>query len=512
MNISKILSKSSIKTKITAAIILVVSVIAVFIIFYFPSRQEKQAFRGLEAKAKSLAEMLAYNVSPGLEFEDLQSVEEAIEGAKQNKDLAYIVICDTQSQVFASYNFDKGKVIWEKKKVRKAQSFIDRGMLNVFTPIFSPERKIGYLTIGLSLSDLKKEVAYNQRITFLVSLFIIIFGIFIANYLSRILSKPILKLTDAVRRLSQGDTEVKVEGQTEDEIGILGNAFNQMIVDLKKSREQLIQQEKLASVGQLAAGVAHELNNPLVGILGYSQFALEKISKKPLRDLTRDDIRTYSQYLEDIGNQAKRCKTIVQNLLKFARSSTKVAFEPVDLNSVLMDTLAFLCHQMQMSKVELITNLADSLPKVMGNFSQLRQVFTNIILNAVQAMPQGGELRVSTEMIDEKKRKMIRITFSDTGCGIPKENLDKVFEPFFTAKKVGEGTGLGLSVSYGIVKDHGGDIQVESTKGEGSTFTVILPFILPLKKESDESDSKAERGQPGGVVLTLSSLDGQGSS
>lgn len=500
MNISKILSKSSIKTKITAAIILVVSVIALFIIFYFPSRQEKQAFRGLEAKAKSLAEMLAYNISPGVEFEDLQSVEDAIEGAKQNKDLAYIVICDTQDQVFASYNFEKSKGILKKKKVTKTESFIDLGMFNVFTPILSPEKKIGYLAMGISLSDLKREVGYNRRITFLVSFLIIIFGIFIAHYLSNVLSKPILKLTDAVRRLSRGETEVEVEAHTEDEIGILSNAFNQMIVDLKKSREQLIQQEKLASVGQLAAGVAHELNNPLVGILGYSQFGLEKISKKPLRDLTKDDIRTYSQYLKDIGDQSRRCKTIVQNLLKFAQSSTKVAFEPVDLNSVLMDTLAFTCHQMEMSRVELITNLADSLPKVMGNSNQLQQVFTNIILNAVQAMPQGGELRVSTEMIDEKTQKMIQIAFSDTGCGIPKENLDKVFEPFFTDKKVGQGTGLGLSVSYGIVKDHGGNIEVESTEGKGATFTVILP----LRKESGRTEFKDKRVYPEEVIVKSS--------
>jgi two-component system NtrC family sensor kinase len=339
-----------------------------------------------------------------------------------------------------------------------------------------------------------------------VSLCIIVFGIVIAHYLSKILSKPILKLTHAVRRLSQGDTNIKVEVPTQDEIGILANAFNQMTADLKKSRDQLIQQERLASVGQLAAGVAHELNNPLVGILGYSQFALEKISKKPLRDLTKDDIRAYSQYLKDIGDQSRRCKTIVQNLLRFARSSTKVAFQPVDLNSVLMDTLAFICHQMEMSRVELITTLADSLPKVMGNPSQLEQVFTNIILNALQAMHQGGELKVSTGTTNDKTQKMIRITFSDTGCGIPKENLDKVLEPFFTTKKVGQGTGLGLSVSYGIVKDHGGDIRVKSTEGEGSTFTVILP----LKRESDGSDAKDRRPDAEKVVLSSSGKQNPG--
>ncbi|MCK4384799.1 MAG: HAMP domain-containing protein [candidate division Zixibacteria bacterium] len=504
MNIFKISSKSSIKTKITGAIILVVSVIAVFIILYFPSRQEKQAFRGLEAKAKSLAEMLAYNVSPGLEFEDFQSVEEAIEGAKQNKDLAYIVIYDSKDRVFASYNLEKSKEVLKKKKVRKAESFIDLGMLNVFTPIFSPERKIGYLAIGISLSDLKKEVAYNQRITFLVSLFIIIFGIFIARYLSNVLSKPILKLTDAARSLSRGETEVKVEIQTEDEIGILAKAFNQMIVDLKKSREQLLQQEKLACVGQLAAGVAHELNNPLSGILGYSQFALEKITQKPLKELTEEDISTYSQYLKDMEQQSKRCKAIIQSLLKFSRASIKEDFEPTDVNSILKEIFTFVKHQLEKHKVKLEEGLSPSLPLIIGNVSQLQQVFTNLILNAIQAMPDGGKLTVLTKVSEDKKT--LEISFADTGEGISKENLSKIFEPFFTTKKVGQGTGLGLSVSYGIVKDHGGDIQVENTEGKGTTFTVVLPVRSAgsVGKESEITRSKDKRAYPKEVIATSS--------
>ena len=261
---------------------------------------------------------------------------------------------------------------------------------------------------------------------------------------------------------------------------------------LKNIQTQLIQQEKMASVGQLAAGVAHELNNPLGGILGYSQFASEKILNKPLKDLTEEDIRTYIQHLKDIEHQSQRCKTIVQNLLKFARSSAKVAFESLGLNSILKDTLLFLRYQMEMNRVELALDLSDSLPKVMGNANQLQQVFTNIILNAIQAMPNGGKLTVSSKEIPktEDLPKRVGITFTDTGCGIPQDNINKVFEPFFTTKKVGEGTGLGLSVSYGIIQEHKGEILVESEVGKGTKFTILLPIVEDIKKRESEKEKE----------------------
>jgi signal transduction histidine kinase len=265
-----------------------------------------------------------------------------------------------------------------------------------------------------------------------------------------------------------------------------------MTTDLKKSQEQLLQQEKMASVGQLAAGAAHELNNPLAGILGYSQFALEKITKKTLKDLNEDDICAYTQYLKDIEHQSQRCKTIVQNLLKFARSSTKVPFEPLDLNSVLKDTLVFLSHQMDMNKIELIVNLADSPPEVMGNSNQIQQVFTNVIMNSIQAMPEGGKLAISSSKREKEDNlpERVEIVFTDTGHGIPEGNLNKIFEPFFTTKKVGEGTGLGLPVSYGIIKDHKGEISVESQVGKGTTFILWIPVFCIEERCEDKQEKE----------------------
>jgi two-component system NtrC family sensor kinase len=226
-------------------------------------------------------------------------------------------------------------------------------------------------------------------------------------------------------------------------------------------------------VGQLAAGVAHELNNPLGGILGYSQFALEKIGQGQLSEFSAEDTATFLQYLRDIEQQTKRCRSIIQSLLKFSRASRKEEFEPTDVSLVLDETLKFTRHQIQKSKVNLTQELAESLPLINGHSGQLQQVFTNLILNAVQAMPDGGSLTVASRMGEDEKT--VQVSFTDTGVGISEKSLDKIFEPFFTSKKVGEGTGLGLSVSYGLITNHGGEIKVSSKVGGGTTFTVILP-------------------------------------
>lgn len=224
--------------------------------------------------------------------------------------------------------------------------------------------------------------------------------------------------------------------------------------ELKLTQSQLVQKEKLASIGQLAAGLAHELNNPLGGILGYSQFASEKIAKKSPKDLTLEDIASYSQYLKEIEQQTQRCKIIVQNLLRFAQATTKVPFEPLDLNRALKEVILFTKEELKRRKVELKENFSKSLPTVIGNSNQLKQVFTHLIFNALQAMPDGGQIMITTAIGEEKEtfKKKVLISFSDTGCGIPQDRLDKIFDPFYTTKNTGEGTGLGLSVCYGIIR------------------------------------------------------------
>jgi len=245
---------------------------------------------------------------------------------------------------------------------------------------------------------------------------------------------------------------------------------------LTKTQQQLVQAEKLASIGQLAAGVAHEINNPLTGVLGYSSRLAKKLENK---NIDRDEIlRTFPRDLKIIKDSALRCEQITKSLLAFARQA-KLEMAPMDINETMERTLMLIGHNLRLGKVDVVKNLQQNLPPILGSPHALQQVFTNLALNAGDAMSNGGTLTVATR----KENGNVLITFADTGTGIPKENLGKMFEPFFTTKSTGKGTGLGLSVAYGIIQEHNGRIEVESESGKGATFRIMLPILNKTEKE-----------------------------
>jgi two-component system NtrC family sensor kinase len=235
--------------------------------------------------------------------------------------------------------------------------------------------------------------------------------------------------------------------------------------ELLEAEEQLIHREKLASMGQLAAGVAHEINNPLGTVLIYSNMMLKELAEG---DVHRADA-------EMIAREADRCRHIVGNLLDFARQS-KGEPERTDMNALVEETVSLVARQGGLEQVRVVTDLAPDLPEVEVDREQLKQAFINIVKNASEAMPEGGELRLRTSLA--AGRDAVRVEFSDTGCGILEENLERIFHPFFTTKQIGKGTGLGLAITYGIVKMHRGGISVDSKVGAGTTFTVTLPVSL----------------------------------
>jgi two-component system NtrC family sensor kinase len=234
--------------------------------------------------------------------------------------------------------------------------------------------------------------------------------------------------------------------------------------ELQATRDQLVQSEKLASIGQLAAGVAHEINNPIGVILGFSQVLLKRI---PSDDQMHNPLAT-------IEREGLRCKRIVQGLLDFARQS-KPNPRRVDINEVIESVCSLMDHQANAEKIEVIKSYAPDLPNVLADQNQLQQVFFNIMLNAYHAMPGGGELHITTRAVANQ----VHAIFADNGVGIPAENLGRIFDPFFTTKEVGQGTGLGLSISYGIIEQHGGTIEADGKAGIGATFTVKLPAASP---------------------------------
>ncbi len=227
--------------------------------------------------------------------------------------------------------------------------------------------------------------------------------------------------------------------------------------------EQLQHAEKMASVGLLAAGVAHEVNTPLAGITSYTQLLRGQL----------EEADPSQQVLEKIEKQSFRAAKIINGLLNFSRSSG-TEFEQVDVNKVLVDVLSLLEHQLDGSKIRVRKELAAELPPIRGNTSRIQQVFFNLVLNARDAMPRGGWLTLATSCENDT----VAVELRDTGHGIRREHIRRIYDPFFTTKGIGKGTGLGLSVSYGIVQEHGGAIFVDSTPGQGTSFRVTFPALV----------------------------------
>jgi two-component system NtrC family sensor kinase len=351
-----------------------------------------------------------------------------------------------------------------------------------------PEQKVlGVLDIGMSLADVDKEIdgAQNRMIIFALIAFLVISAA-ISISIRRYVTRPVRELVKETQKIAKGDLSSGMSIKTEDEIGQLASSFSQMTLDLKKADEklidwgktlehkvrqrteelrrtenQLIQSDRVASLGKLAAGVAHEINSPLTGVLTYSSLLLK--AKKD-GDPDKED-------LEVIVNETNRCKKIVKGLLDFARQ-TAPQKTLSDINEVIEKSTDLVSHQAGMQNVRIEKKIKPDLPKIMIDVGQIQQVFINILLNAIEAMPQGGTLTVSSGTEDE----MVVLRFTDTGVGIPKEILPKILDPFFTTKEQGKGTGLGLSVSYGIIERHRGKLEVQSEVGKGTTFTVKLPI------------------------------------
>ena len=284
-----------------------------------------------------------------------------------------------------------------------------------------------------------------------------------AVLVNRKVVKPLTRLEQATTNIGRGDFgPIHHSSRIESEVDRLVHAFNRMAEELETRQEQIIHSRKIASLGTLVSGVAHELNNPINNII----LTIDSLmSGRKITDERRLDM------LDDILTQAVRASRIVKNLLDFSRSDT-ATIDDLDIALVLQETIKISENQITVNNIKLHVDLTTDLPVVRGNRHALQQVFINLLTNAVHAMPSGGELLVRAAT--ENHRKIV-ISVCDTGSGIAEENLPNIFDPFFTTKEVGKGTGLGLSVSYGIIKKHGGRITVDSTPGKGSTFTVELP-------------------------------------
>ena len=356
---------------------------------------------------------------------------------------------------------------------------------------------LGVLDIVYPLDEMEGSLRASGTTIVVLSLgFVLVASLFLSLFVHRMIYVPLRDLQAGAKRLAAGNLDEPIPVRNGDELGELARSFNAMTLALKSSRGELrewgetlekkvaersealrlaqaetARNEKLASVGLLAAGIAHELNNPLTGVLTFSSLMRKKV---PEGSADAED-------LDLVIRETKRCAAIIRRLLDFAREKTP-SKQFADLNRLIEETVRIVERPAHLRDIEIRLELEPALPAVWVDADLIKQVVMNIVVNAQQAIQHKGSITVSTRRAGAR----VEIAVSDTGCGIPEKDMQRIFDPFFTTKGVGQGTGLGLSVSHGIVEAHGGTIEVASKVGEGTTFRVFLPLEPAAAPKAEE--------------------------
>jgi two-component system NtrC family sensor kinase len=389
------------------------------------------------------------------------------------------------------------------------RTYSSRGhrVLGMVTPIYNaaacstaachahpPEKRVlGVIDIGISLAEIDAHFANIRRNTMLAAaLSVLVLGAFVGLVARRAVVRPVAQLVGATRAVAAGDYTTEIRVATTGELGALEQAFNEMIAALaharaerqslletlqqqvedrtaalKEAQAQLVQSEKLSSLGRLAASIAHEINNPLAGILTYAKLLIRMLETEQVDEPTR---ATSLKHLKLVQRETERCTAIVRNLLDFARQRP-LSLKDTDVVAVLDEAVSLVGHQAALKGLTIAKSVTP-VPLIKADSGQLRQAVVNIMLNGFEAMQSGGSLSVRCGVTPDGKQ--IELACTDTGVGIPPDRLAKIFDPFFSTKEMG--TGLGLSVVYGIVERHGGTIDIRSEVGRGTTVVIRLPL------------------------------------
>ena len=358
---------------------------------------------------------------------------------------------------------------------------------------------LGVLDVMMPLRDVDAHIAQLNRSQYLnASLMFVVMTSFIGIFIWIVVNIPVRKLTLGTQEIIKGNLDYRIAVRSADEIGRLASSFNQMTDELKRAHGELtnwaqtleqrvalkteelqraqvnmVQMEKMVSLGKLASTVAHELNNPLEGVLTYAKLLKKTVKEGTLTPETATEIQSE---LSIIADETARCGNIVKNLLLFSRQKVG-EFVDDDIRTAIDRSLKLLDHHLKMHNIRLETNFESEPLMLFCDPQQIEQALLAIEINAVEAMPDEGVLRVSAERL--RGSDAVQIVVSDTGVGIPEEALPHIFEPFFTTKENGKGTGLGLAVVYGIIERHSGTINVQSALHKGTSFTIMLPRINP---------------------------------
>jgi two-component system NtrC family sensor kinase len=409
--------------------------------------------------------------------------------------------CHTQSQPLTRLN--------RPDRFRIYRNGGGRRVLGIITPIENQpscsnaachahpasQQVLGVLDTNLSLAKADVQLADSSaRMLLYTAGAMLMVALLSWLFVWRVVGQPIRALKHGTEHLSQGELGYQIEVKSQDEVGDLAHSFNGMSLqlraaneeivtwtktledrveqktkELKRAHEHVLHVEKMASIGKMAAVVAHEVNNPLSGILTYAKLLQKWVASGRVEHEKQEETM---QCLELIAAESRRCGELVKNLLTLSRTAP-MNVQPADLHAVIDRCLLLVRHQLELVGIEWQLNLAEDLPSVPCDAAQMEQVFLALIMNAIDAMPRGGNLWIETRLSNDETE--VKIQVRDDGAGIAPDVLPQIFEPFLTTKESGHGVGLGLAISRGIVERHNGRIEVESELGRGTTFTVTLP-------------------------------------
>lgn len=451
------------------------------------SFEEKYLFQ-IKQKASILVSQLSINLRDPLYASDLNTIHSVLESSSALPELEYSYVCDKDGKILSvgskndtflinnvlADKISRNAISSDRTLVQQSNEIIDASH-----PIIYDNMIIGYIRAGFSLEKMRKDIAEindahtlfrkigisrNVITIHIVALTFAILGIILSFVIGHRLAEPITTLSKLTEKIGAGEYNFEIPINRSDEIGDLAESFKLMAEEIKKTQDKLIKAEKLSSLGMLASGVAHEINNPLAGVL-----TLLRLRKKKLNKETDD----YLDYL-DMISACEHIAAIVTDLLSFSRDS-KIKFSKLNINDAVDSSLNFILYQLIKSNIRVNKHLDPFLPFINGDKGKLQQVVVNLLSNAKDAMPDGGEITITTKISSSGKNVLLEI--ADTGTGIKKEHLVRIFDPFFTTKEIGRGTGLGLAVSNGIIDKHNGKIFIESEEGYGTKFIIAFPIL-----------------------------------
>ncbi len=480
--------RMQLRTRFTVTVIFLLVIVVGMILIVIEKREVQAVFNAERSRGVLIAQNIAQlNLEPFL-FWDEEGVGRSIEDQIDNH-LLYVVFYDRYNRPFVANESIRDYIeIYQRSHlgddVLEGEHHIAetryedpingriRSILEIEVPIFAggTPRRWGSIKIGLSMEEMQKVIRNTRLMLILIGLVGLLAGVVSAALLARRITNPLNKLVEGTVQISRGDFSQQISIDSADEIGDLARSFNDMSRQLKRTRtrmeeanKKLLQAEKLASIGRISASIAHEIRNPLTSV----KLNIQKISDSiQLSEVEREHLNLSQRGIHQIEN-------FVKEMLNYTRSA-QLNIDFFQLEQIFEESVKMIINRLETKKIDLVTDLPRDLPAVSVDGDRLRQVILNILSNSIDAVEEGGRIRISAGMVEEDLECRLRILIEDNGRGIPEADWENIFEPFFTMKA--SGIGLGLANARKIIEQHGGSMKVVPKRGSGSAFEILIPY------------------------------------